>query len=176
MDERPEFHRRTLLAAGLAAGATTLLPWANAGAQSAPTSVATIATVGDPASLDPMPFTADLVSEIDQHIHETLYIFDPSLRFFPLLASALPDISPDGKRYTISLRTDVHFHDGTTMNADDVVTSLQRWMRLSPRGKTAGVYVDSIAASDPSTVVMLLKQAYAPMLALLAYPNGAAAI
>ncbi len=173
MNQQPKFHRRTLLAAG----ATTLLPWSHASAQSAPSaSVATIATVGDPASLDPMPFTADLVSEIDQHIHETLYIFDPSLHFFPLLASALPDISPDGKRYTINLRTDARFHDGTTMNADDVVTSLQRWMRLSPRGKTVGAYVDSIAASNPTTVVMTLKQPYAPLLALLAYPNGAAAI
>ena len=53
-------------------------------AQSAsPGSSITVATVGDPGSLDPMPFTADLVSEIDQHIHETLYIFDPSLHFFP---------------------------------------------------------------------------------------------
>jgi peptide/nickel transport system substrate-binding protein len=173
MNLQAKFRRRSLLAAS----ATTLLPWGQTRAQSAPpASVATIATVGDPASLDPMPFTADLVSEIDQHIHETLYIFDPSLHFFPLLASALPDISPDGKRYTISLRTDAHFHDGTTMNADDVVTSLQRWMRLSPRGKTAAGYVDSVAASNPSTVVMMLKQPYAPMLALLAYPNGAAAI
>src|SRR6478609_6709824 len=98
MNQQSKFHRRTLLAAG----ATTLLPWSHASAQSNPSaSVATIATVGDPASLDPMPFTADLVSEIDQHIHETLYIFDPSLHFFPLLASALPDISSDGKRYTI---------------------------------------------------------------------------
>jgi peptide/nickel transport system substrate-binding protein len=77
----------------------------------------TIATVGDPGSLDPMPFTADLVSEIDQHIHETLYIFDPSLHFFPVLASALPEISADGKVYTIKLRTDARFHDGSTMVA-----------------------------------------------------------
>lgn len=170
MHNQATFHRRTVLAGGAAA----LLPWAHAAAQGA--SSITIATVGDPGSLDPMPFTADLVSEIDQHIHETLYIFDPALHFFPVLASALPDISADGKRYTIPLRSDVRFHDGSTMNADDVVTSLQRWMRLSPRGKTGGAYVETVAASNPNTVVMTLKQPYAPMLALLAYPNGAAAI
>ena len=133
MGAQAKFHRRALLAGGAAA----LLPWARAGAQSnAPASSITIATVGDPGSLDPMPFTADLVSEIDQHIHETLYIFDPSLHFFPVLAAALPEISADGKQYTIKLRTDARFHDGSTMGADDVVTSLQRWMRLSPRGRS----------------------------------------
>ena len=130
MHNQASFNRRTVLAGG----AASLLPWARASAQG--TSSITVATVGDPGSLDPMPYTADLVSEIDQHIHETLYIFDPALHFFPVLATALPDISPDGKRYTIPLRTDARFHDGSMMIADDVVTSLQRWMRLSPRGKT----------------------------------------
>jgi peptide/nickel transport system substrate-binding protein len=173
MDEQVIFHRRALLASAM----TTLLPFRRPAAQSAsPVSSITVATVGDPGSLDPMPFTADLVSEIDQHIHETLYIFDPGLHFFAVLASALPDISADGKQYTIKLRTDAKFHDGTTMNADDVVASLQRWMRLSPRGRLGGEYVDSVAVSSPSSVEMTLKRPYAPMLALLAYPNGAAAI
>lgn len=168
-----QFRRRALLTGGMAAA----LPWTRASAQSAARpSAITIATIGDPGSLDPMPFTADLVSEIDQHVHETLFIFDPSLHFFPVLASALPDISADGKRYIIKLRIDARFHDGTAMTADDVVASLQRWMRLSPRGRLGGEYVDGVVASDPSTVVLTLKRPYAPMLALLAYPNGAAAI
>jgi peptide/nickel transport system substrate-binding protein len=170
MHSQTKFRRRSVLTSG----ALALLPL-GARAQAAASSI-TIATVGDPGSLDPMPFTADLVSEIDQHIHETLYIFNPALEFFPLLASALPEISADGKQYTIGLRTGVRFHDGTTMNAADVVASLQRWMRLSPRGRLGGEYVDRVSASDPNTVLMTLKRPYAPMLALLAYPNGAAAI
>jgi peptide/nickel transport system substrate-binding protein len=165
-------HRRSVLGGGAAA----LLPWTRAWAQSGQANSITVATVGDPGSLDPMPFTADLVSEIDQHVHETLYIFNPGLNFFPVLAVALPEVSADGKQYTIRLRTDVRFHDGSTMTADDVVSSIQRWMRLSPRGKLGGEYVQSVAAVSPSTVLMVLKRPYAPMLALLAYPNGAAAI
>jgi peptide/nickel transport system substrate-binding protein len=161
--------RRLLLAA--AAGA--LLPGV-AHAQGA--SVANIATIGDPGSLDPMPFTADLVSEIDQHVHETLYIFDPSLNFSPVLASAMPAISDGGKQYVIALRTNVRFHDGSTMAADDVVASLTRWVRLSPRGKTIADYLEAITAPDADTVQIRLKRPYAPLPALLAYPNGAAAI
>src|ERR1700751_5490376 len=172
MHSRTKFRRRSVLASG----ALALLPLGARAQAPASASSITIATVGDPGSLDPMPFTADLVSEIDQHIHETLYIFNPALEFFPLLASALPEISADGKQYTIGLRTGVRFHDGTTMNAADVVASLQRWMRLSPRGRLGGEYVDRVSASDPNTVLMTLKRPYAPMLALLAYPNGAAAI
>ncbi len=158
----------------LAGAAATLLPTAGPRAQ-APT-IATIATIGDPGSLDPMPFTADLVSEIDQHIHETLYIFDPSLQFHPVLAAAMPEVSPDGRDYTIRLRTDARFHDGTMMNADDVAASLQRWLRLSPRGRLGGEYVETVTAADAATVRLHLKKPYAPLLALLAYPNGAAAI
>ena len=159
----------------LAASAGAFLPSVPARAQTPPR-VITIATVGDPGSLDPMPFTADLVSEIDQHIHETLYIFDPNLHFFLLLTAAFPEISADGKHYVIRLRTEVCFHDASLMEADDVVTSLQRWMRLSPRGCLGGEYVESVAARETSTVELTLRCPYAQLLALLAYPNGAAAI
>ena len=169
MDRLASSERRLLLAA--AAGA--LLPGAS---RAQGTSVANIATIGDPGSLDPMPFTADLVSEIDQHVHETLYIFDPSLNFSPVLASAMPAISENGKRYVIPLRANVRFHDGSMMVADDVVASLTRWVRLSPRGKTITDYVEAIAAPDANTVEIGLKRPYAPLVALLAYPNGAAAI
>jgi peptide/nickel transport system substrate-binding protein len=170
MDRLASPERRVLLAAA----ASALLPM-TARAQS-PASVANIATIGDPGSLDPMPFTADLVSEIDQHIHETLYIFDPSLNFSPVLASAMPTISADGRTYTIPLRTDAHFHDGSLMVADDAATSLQRWLRLSPRGRTVGAFFDTVTAPDANTVELRLKQPYSSLLALLAFPNGAAAI
>ena len=58
------------------------------------------------------------------------------------------------------------------MNADDVVASLQRWGRLSPRGRTPWAFLDSISARDPRTVEIVLKQPYSPLLNLLAFPNG----
>jgi peptide/nickel transport system substrate-binding protein len=135
-------------------------------------SVLNIATSGDPGPLDPTPVTSDLLSEITQLFYETLYIFGPDYGIAPLLATALPEISNGGKRYVIRLRSGVPFHDGSTMNADDVVASLQRWGRLSPRGRTPWAFLDSITATDPTTVEIVLKRPYSPLLNLLAFPNG----
>jgi peptide/nickel transport system substrate-binding protein len=134
--------------------------------------VLNIATSGDPGPLDPAPVTSDLLSEITQLFYETLYIFGPDFSITPLLAAALPEMSDGGKRYVIRLRSAVPFHDGSTMNADDVVASLQRWGRLSPRGRTPWAFLDSISATDPGTIEILLKRPYSPLLNLLAFPNG----
>src|SRR6201997_884747 len=158
--------RRAVL---LGAAASSMLPKV-ARAQSP--SVLNIATTGDPGPLDPTPVTSDMLSEITQLFYETLYIFAPDFSIAPLLASALPEISDGGKRYVIKLRTGVPYHDGGTMTADDVVASLQRWGRLSPRGRTPWAFLGSISAKDAATVEIVLKQPYSPLVNLLAFPNG----
>ena len=75
-----------------------------------------------------MVSTADLVGIITQHVYETLYTFDKNWNVTPMLAESMPEISPDGKVYTIKLRQGVKFHNGATMTSDDVVASLKRWM------------------------------------------------
>jgi peptide/nickel transport system substrate-binding protein len=101
---------------------------------------------------------------------------DPLFHIGPVLAAAMPDISSDGMRYTIPLRENVPFHDGTVMVADDVVATLKRWLKLSARAKAAASSVDSITAPDAKTVVIRLKQPYSPLLTLLSLFNGAAAV
>lgn len=91
--------------------------------------VVNVAMVGDePPTLDPMVSTGDLVGMVTQHFFETLYTFDKSWKVTPLLAAAMPDLSEDGKVYTIRLRDGVSFHDGSPMTSADVVASLKRWM------------------------------------------------
>lgn len=152
------------------AAASTALSALRARAQS--TSVLNIATTGDPGPLDPTPVTSDMLSEITQLFYETLYIFAPDFSIAPLLAAELPEMSDGGKRYVIKLRSGVPYHDGSMMNADDVVASLQRWGRLSPRGRTPWAFLDSISAKDALTVEVVLKKPYSPLVNLLAFPNG----
>jgi peptide/nickel transport system substrate-binding protein len=137
---------------------------------------ANLAMVGEPQGLDPMITTADLVGTIMQHVYEPLYTFDANWNVAPMLAESLPQVSKDGLGYTIPLRKGVRFHNGREMTAADVVASLQRWIELSPRGKSVGKEVASLSAKDSHTVELKLKAPYAPLLSQLALPSGLAAI
>ncbi|NTS33779.1 ABC transporter substrate-binding protein [Phyllobacterium sp. BT25] len=138
--------------------------------------VINVATIGEPPTLDAMASTADLVGIVSQHIFETLYTFDKAWNVTPLLAASLPEVSADGKVYTIKLRTGVKFHDGTDMDSADVVASLQRWTQIASRGKQTASMITSIEALDPATVKITLNTPYAPLVSLLAFNNAAAII
>lgn len=138
--------------------------------------VINVATIGEPPTLDAMASTADLVGIVSQHIFETLYTFDENWNPTPLLAASLPEISADGKIYTIKLRTGVKFHDGTDMDSTDVVASLKRWTQIASRGKQVASLITSIDAVDASTVRITLNAPHAPLLSLLAFNNAAAII
>jgi peptide/nickel transport system substrate-binding protein len=89
----------------------------------------------------------------------------------PVLASALPTVSSDGKSYTFKLRSGIKFHDGTTLDAAAVKYNYDRW-KAFPKGDlqdNAYYYgavfggfgdasnVASVDAPDASTVVINLK-------------------
>lgn len=167
---RRHFIHGLAMAAALVAGGP--------GAWAAPVrgGAANLAMVGEPQSLDPMVTTADLVGTIMQHVYEPLYTFDANWNVAPMLAETMPRVSKDGLIYTIALRKGVKFHNGREMTADDVVASLQRWVELSPRGKSVGKEIASLTAKDAHTVEIKLKAPYAPLLSQLALPSGLAAI
>lgn len=165
---------RRLLLAGTLALSGLLAP--SLGATPVAGGIATVATIGEPPTLDPMSSTADLVGTLAQHIFETLYTFDAEWRPTPLLAEELPEVSPDGRVYRIPLRQDIRFHDGSPMDASDVLASLERWTTTASRGKAAARVISSIEAPDAHTIVIRLRQPHAPLVALLALNNAAAVI
>jgi len=136
----------------------------------------TVATVGEPPTLDPMDSTGDVVGMIAQHIFETLYTWGDGWRIIPLLAATDPEISADGKTYTIPLRTGVKFHDGSTMTSADVLASLKRWFAIAVRGHQTQEFVDAVTAPDANTIRIALKQPFAPLLSLLSLQTSAAII
>lgn len=135
-----------------------------------------VATIGEPPTLDPMTSTADLVGIITQHMFETLYTFDADWAAAPLLAAELPQISEDGLTYTIRLREGVTFHDGSDMTAEDVVASLERWMKIATRGKQTAELIASVEAEGDYTVRITLTEPYAPLISLLSLNNSAAIV
>lgn len=82
-----------------------------------------------PNDLDPhLAYDLDSQDVISQ-ICEGLYKFnttDPLYPLIPVLATALPTVSPDGLNITIPLRTGVTFTDGTPFNAAAVKWNFDR--------------------------------------------------
>ena len=165
--------RRVVLKSSVALAGATAFSFGPAFAQ-AKGGIINVATVGEPPTLDPMVSTADLVGIITQHFYETLFTFDKNWKVTPLLAETMPDISDDGKIYTIKLRQGVTFHDGSTMTAEDVVASLKRWMEVASRGKQAAGFVDERRGCRSRDREAHPEEPYAPLLALLAFNNSAA--
>lgn len=129
--------------------------------------VLTIATIGEPPTLDVMQTPTDIVLTIDQHIFETLYTYDAQWKSVPLLAAGMPEVSEDGLTYKIALREGVKFHDGSDLDAKDVTASLNRWMAINSKGKQVAALVESLTEDGGNAVVIKLKSRYAPLLATL---------
>ena len=82
----------------------------------------------EPTSLDP---TADATASIDsmmtQNVFESLTTVAENGEVQPNLATSW-DVSEDGLTYTFHLAEGVMFHDGSALDADDVVFSFDRAM------------------------------------------------
>ena len=134
-----------------------------------------IANIGEPPTLDPSATTVGVTSNIGTAIFETPFAFDASWTPRPMLVESHAT-SQDGRTHTFKLRRGVLFHNGKEMGAEDVAASLTRWGKVGSRGAVVFQQVESITTPDKYTVVMHLKEPFAPLLAFLALPSSAAAI
>ena len=92
-----------------------------AGMASAQTNI-TVAIQLEPPNLDPTGGAAQAIdSVLYSNVFEGLTRFEGDGAVVPGLAKSW-DISDDGTVYTFNLNAGVTFHDGTTMDADDVVS------------------------------------------------------
>jgi peptide/nickel transport system substrate-binding protein len=125
------------------------------------------AIAGDPTTLDMGLNTGSLTIVPGINIFENLFAMDEEFKPQPMLAESY-EVSDDALTYTITLREGVTFHNGETMEADDVVASLERWSEISATGTAAAKDIESITAPDAGTVVIELKNPRYPLIADLA--------
>ncbi len=125
-------------------------------------------------SLDPMITGAYVARDTMRNIYESLVTLTESGDIAPLLAESY-EVSDDYKTFTFKLRKDVKFHNGDTMEAEDVVASMERWIELSQVGSTffTGATVE---ATDDETVVITSPEAISTGLYLMADSARTAAI
>jgi peptide/nickel transport system substrate-binding protein len=120
-------------------------------------------------SLNPLLTGQAGVTDIAQFLFSGLIRVDDRGEPIPDAATQVPSranggISADGKTITYHLRADVRFADGHPVTADDVVFT---WRQvLNPRNNVPYHFpydqAQSVTAKDPRTVVVRLKQPFAP--------------
>lgn len=103
-------------------------------------------------------------------IHNALVEMDENLQFNPVLAESLPEVSEDGLTYTFKLRQGVKFHDGEEFTSEDVKYTYEWYMNPDNAAINAADFamVEAVEAPDPYTVIVRMKEPYAPFLARVA--------
>lgn len=134
-----------------------------------------VAIDADPPTLDWMSSPSSATTTVAYHIFEQLFTLDQNLTIKPMLAKDYK-VSEDQKTYTIQLREGVTFHNGATMKAADAVASINRWGALSGVGRTMFKKVQEVRANGDYTVEIVMKEAYAPVLANMADPTQSLAV
>ena len=125
-------------------------------------------------SFDPAQAYDLFASTIDFNTAETLVTYRPNANEpSPLLAAAMPRVSPDGTVYTFDLRPNVKFHDGTPMDSAAVKFSLERARDFGDKDAEAAGFllsgIKSIATPSPTTVEITLSQPNVTFLSRLAF-------
>ena len=105
-------------------------------------------------------------AEAAQFLYDGIYTYDASLTPVPNLSEALADVTEAGKVWTIKLKKDVKFHDGSDLTAEDVLQSYQIAQsancRYNPSICLSGI-LDSVVAVDDYTVKFTLVAPNATM-------------
>ncbi|SHL75054.1 peptide/nickel transport system substrate-binding protein [Roseovarius litoreus] len=97
-------------------------------------------------------------------IYESLLRYDTDLNPQPSLAKSW-EISDDALTYTFKLHEGVTWHDGEPFTAEDVVFSVDKFLREThARLRVSLAHVESVTAPDDHTVVFKLKNPFGPFI------------
>ncbi len=124
---------------------------------------------GDLRVLDPIWTSAAITLNHAQMIYDVLLTVDSGLKPQLQMAESYSQ-SPDGMRWQFVLRPGLVFHDGTPVQAKDVVASIQRWAKRVTAGQAMMSRVASFTATDARTIELVFNQPFGPVLESLASP------
>ncbi|MFT6676827.1 MAG: peptide/nickel transport system substrate-binding protein [Sulfitobacter sp.] len=134
----------------------------------------TLAMQLEPPHLDPTSAAAGAIdSVVYSNVFEGLTRFMGDGSVVPGLAESWT-ISEDGLTYTFKLHSGVTFHDGTTMDAEDVKFSLDRINAEDSANAQKGLFsaISEVNVIDPLTVEVKLSEQNGNMLFNLAWGDA----
>lgn len=137
--------RRQFLGGAAAAGAMGILAGcggsgASDGAASGDASakkVLRFAQKNAKVGIDPHVINDQLAYSISDAITEAPCMWDEDGNELPCLLTKMPEVSDDGLTYKLEFKSDIKFHDGTTLTASDVKWSAERMMWPETKYKSA---------------------------------------
>jgi len=150
------------------AGGTASATGSASGGGPAPVKGGTL-TIGmeqEPSTLDPHASANAMAHRPLVCLYDTLVVEDDDMNFQPSLAEKW-EISTDGKLYTLSLRTGVKFHDGTSFDANAVKFNFDRIMDPATKSTSAVAIIGPYTGTDvvdASTCKVNFSDAFAPFL------------
>lgn len=153
--------------------ASTFALMASLGAAQAKSDI-TVALQLEPPHLDPTSAAAGAIdSVLYSNVFEGLTRFMADGSVVPGLAESW-EISEDGLVYTFTLHEGVTFHDGTTMDAEDVKFSLDRILAEDSANAQKALYsaISAVEVVDPLTVKVTLSEPNGNMLFNLAWGDA----
>jgi peptide/nickel transport system substrate-binding protein len=143
------------------------------GGRDGPTLIAAIA--GEPDQLDPHKTSAYFSFQVLENVFDTLVEPDENLEMQPALAESW-EASEDQLTWTFRLRQGITWHDGSGFTAEDVAYSLNRIIDEELANAFRLAAVESVAATDPTTVVIRTSRPTANLLASLGGYKGMAIV
>ncbi|MBI4873345.1 MAG: hypothetical protein HY822_01790 [Acidobacteria bacterium] len=124
----------------------------------------------EPRTLNPLQVQDDSNMVIGQNLFNKLVALDADYRVIKDLAESW-EVGDRGATYTFHLAHGVRWHDGTRFTSADVKWTFEALMRRS--GVSTGFMsrIASVATPDDATVIVRLKEPWAPFLPYLAWAH-----
>jgi peptide/nickel transport system substrate-binding protein len=121
--------------------------------------------------LDPVWTTAYITRNHGYLVYDTLFGTDGNFKVKPQMVDRT-SVSPDGMKYTFTLRDDLRWHDGQPVLSEDCVESLKRWGKRDRFGQLLMAHTGKIAAVDKKTFKLELAEPFGPVLDALGKPSS----
>lgn len=157
--------RQSCYVAAFAAGLSLVA----AQAQAQPAGVLRVAVGADPATFDPAFNDLPVGNAVDLAVLEGLFRLDPQNNVEKVLATEHA-FSPDGKVFTVKIRTGKKFSNGDPLNAEAVAASFTRMLDEKTGSIYRGLYssLGTVKAVGEDTVEFHLAEPNGHILMLLA--------
>jgi peptide/nickel transport system substrate-binding protein len=155
---------------GAAAAAASTLGAPSVQAQKAQ-QILRFAAQADLKILDPISTTAYITRNHGYLVYDTLFGTDENSEVRPQMVDRT-SVSPDGMKFTFTLRDELKWHDGQPVLSEDCVESLKRWGKKDRFGQLLMAHTGKIAPVDKKTFTLELAERFGPVLEALGKPSS----